>query len=222
MLFHDLRRYFGSKFSEAQKENERLAKKIKTDSHKLKYRGNQLQLDFNDSIIAQLESITRHIKSNLTKKPLKGMKKVIAELETRNKMIKIADKSPGGWKTVEEYLSDSIASDSEDERKLRAAESRALRKKQNPRKPYQYNNVYSATPSATFNHRFRNVQQIQFPTQQSFSPANFQRQQTYFKPYFNSSNYQLYTSLGSKGTTRYTGRSNPSSTCFACGRIGHW
>ena len=50
-LFHDLRSYFDSKFSEARKENERLAKKIRTYSHKLKYRGNQRQLDFNDSII---------------------------------------------------------------------------------------------------------------------------------------------------------------------------
>ena len=169
-LFHDLRSYFDSKFSEARKENERLAKKIRTDTHELKYRGNQLQLDFNDSIIAQLESNTHHIKNNLTKKSLKGIKKAIADLKTRNEMIKIADKSPGGQKTVEEYLSDSIASDSDDERKLRAAESRALRKKQNSRKPYHYNNIYSATPSATFNHRFRNVQQIQFPTQHSFSP----------------------------------------------------
>ena len=50
-LFHDLRSYFDSKFSEARKENERFAKKIRTYSHKLKYRGNQRQLDFNDSII---------------------------------------------------------------------------------------------------------------------------------------------------------------------------
>ena len=28
----------------------------------------------------------------------------------------------------------------------------------------QYNNVYSLTPSAIFNHRFWNLQQIQFPT----------------------------------------------------------
>ena len=95
-LFYDLRSYSDSKFSEARKKNERLAKKIKTDSHKIKYRGNRLQLDFNDSIIAQLYSITRHIKNNLNKKSLKGIKKVIAELETRNKMIKLADKSPGG------------------------------------------------------------------------------------------------------------------------------
>ena len=137
-------------------------------------------------------------------------------------MIKIADKSPGGGKTVEEYLSDSIASDSDDERKLRAAESRTLRKKQSSKKPCQYNNVYSATASAAFNHWFRNVQQIQFPTQQSFSPANCQCQQTYFKPYFNSSNKEMYTSSGNNSTTKYTGRSNPSVICFACGQIGDW
>ena len=182
-LLHNLRSFFDSKFSEAQKENDRLAKKIRTDPHKLKYRGNQLQLDFNDSIIAQLEFITRHIKNNLTKKSLKGMKMTIADLETRNKMIKIANKSPGGWNTAEKHLSDSIAGDFDDERKLRAAESRARRKKQNPRKPYRYNYIYSTIPSATFNHRFWNVQQIQFPIQHSFFPANYQRQQSYFKPY---------------------------------------
>ena len=101
-LFYDLRSYFDSKFNKARKENERLAKKIRTDTHKLKYRDSQLQLDFNNSIIPRLESITRHIRNNLTKKPLKGIKKAIADLEPQNKMIKIADKSPGGWKTIEE------------------------------------------------------------------------------------------------------------------------
>ena len=36
-------------------------------------------------------------------------------------------------------------------------------KKQNYRMPYQYNYVCSTTPSATFNHRFRNFHQIQSP-----------------------------------------------------------
>ena len=81
-LLYYLRSYFDSKFSEARKENERLAKEIRTNPHKLKYRGNQLKLDFNDSIIAQLESITCHIRNNLTKKSFKVIKKAITDLET--------------------------------------------------------------------------------------------------------------------------------------------
>ena len=100
---------------------------------------------------------------------MKGIKKVIADLETQSKMIKIADKSPGGWETVKEYLSESIASDSKDKRRLRAVESRALRKKQNFRKSYCYNSIHSTTPSSAFNHQIRNVGEIQFCTQHSFS-----------------------------------------------------
>ena len=144
---------------------------------------------------------------------MKGIKKEIADLETRNKVIKIADKSPCGWKTVEEYLSDSIASDCDDERKLGQRNRGRLGKNKNSRKPYCYNNIYSATLFAIFNYRFRNVQQIQFPTQHSLFPANYQRQQKYFKPYLNSSNHQ--------STTMSTGRSNPSAIRFACGPIGH-
>ncbi|CAC5385290.1 unnamed protein product [Mytilus coruscus] len=39
-----------------------------------------------------------------------------------------ADKSEAGWKTVDEYLSDEVASNLEDEKKIRAAETRAVKK----------------------------------------------------------------------------------------------
>jgi hypothetical protein len=35
-----------------------------------------------------------------------------------NKLIRIADKSEGGWTTVDEYLSDEVASDSEDQKRI--------------------------------------------------------------------------------------------------------
>ena len=50
---------------------------------------------------------------------------VIKTLQKRYKLIKIADKSPGGWDTVKEYQADSVASDTEDEKKLKRAEKKS-------------------------------------------------------------------------------------------------
>ena len=54
-LFYDLRSYSDSKFSEARKENERLAKKIKTDSHKIKYR------ETDSNLISMIPSLHSYI-----------------------------------------------------------------------------------------------------------------------------------------------------------------
>jgi hypothetical protein len=48
------------------------------------------------------------------------------KLKTRQKHIRIADSSPVGWTTVLKYQAIEIADNSDDEKKIRSAENRAL------------------------------------------------------------------------------------------------
>ena len=70
-------------------------------------------------------------------------------MQKRNMLIRQADRSAGGWMTVQEYMPDELSSDSEDSRKMRQAENRATKKRKLafPRKPS------STCSSATQFHR---------------------------------------------------------------------
>ena len=62
-----------------------------------------------------------------------GIHKVVAEakliIKKRQKLIKIADKNRDGWLVVQEYETDDLASDSEDEKKIRKAKAAAEKKR---------------------------------------------------------------------------------------------
>ena len=51
-------------------------------------------------------------------------------IRKQQKLIRIADKSADGWKVVDEYVSDELASGSEDEKRLKKAKEAASRKKE--------------------------------------------------------------------------------------------
>ena len=51
----------------------------------------------------------------------------------RQKLIRIADKSVYGWKVVDEYISDEMASDLEDEKRLKETKEEASWKRRQPR-----------------------------------------------------------------------------------------
>lgn len=50
-------------------------------------------------------------------------------IKKRQKLIKIADKNRDGWLVVQEYQTDDLASDSEDEKKIRKARAAAEKKR---------------------------------------------------------------------------------------------
>ena len=112
----------------------------------------------------------------------------------RNKLIRFADKSPTGWTGVEEYESDELAEDSEDEKRLRSAERRALAKIREKKRRNS-----SARPSYTSTRQ---------PSSEvsSAGPSNTL-----------PVNQQLF-----RGQSFRERRPQPSDKCFSCGQRGHW
>ena len=57
------------------------------------------------------------------------IEKIIKDIRSRNKLIKILDRIEGGLATVDEYETCDYAVDSDDDKKTRQANTRALQKK---------------------------------------------------------------------------------------------
>ena len=95
------------------------------ESHKFKKKANEDQFKFNQKLSETLDSA----KSAAENSQLEKVKTSLEEGETliseRQKHILLTDKSDYGWATVDEYKKHSLADDSDDEKRIFKAKSRA-------------------------------------------------------------------------------------------------
>ena len=105
-------------------------KKLKTDTtYKWKYEGNQIQFNFNSENLDELVQTVWALDNGKIDYARDLVSATIDKIKHRNKLIKIADTSEGGWDTAKQYDANPIASDSDDESKIIRADNRAVRRK---------------------------------------------------------------------------------------------
>ena len=100
---------------------------------KFRKKGHEEQFKFNSKILATLEEAKDTAEAaGEEEKDIEQVGKIldqgIVAVNTRQKLILLADQSELGWRTVHEYVSIPIAEDSDDENRMMKAENRAARK----------------------------------------------------------------------------------------------
>ncbi|XP_076071529.1 uncharacterized protein LOC143042904 [Mytilus galloprovincialis] len=119
---------------------------MNTENYVFKRKGNEEQFKINTKItnkIKEARSILKESQDN--NESTEGAMRNICEglgwgkaddlnLNHRQKLIKLADQSDNGWRTVTEYETHNLADDSEDEKRIIRAENKASRKMKSHKK----------------------------------------------------------------------------------------
>jgi hypothetical protein len=96
----------------------------------LKSPGNQAQYDSNLELLGNLTSVLTALEEGETAEVDACIRRAIAAVLERQKLVKIADASEAGWLTVSEYVGNAVALDEKDDRKINRAEPSALAKRE--------------------------------------------------------------------------------------------
>ena len=120
---------FKTQFSQENSASvEAAVKGAKRDRYVFQRKGNEQQFEHAESLLEKLETAKDAVNSNAIAKAKSAIEEGIALVTKRMKVIKIADKSEYSWATVQEYLTDELASNLDDEKRLFCSEKRAERK----------------------------------------------------------------------------------------------
>ena len=117
-----------------------------------------------------------------------------------------ADRSPAGWRTVDEYLSDNLASNSEDEKRIKKAESKALAKEKAESKPKTKPDFYRPRYQPYYHPQARFPTPYQLPSSSTMT--------RYALPW--------ETPTPSGRSFNQPDHARQLMSCFGCGRVSHW
>jgi Txe/YoeB family toxin of Txe-Axe toxin-antitoxin module len=171
-------------------EEDNFSQKVKDDvNQKFNKEGNKIQFLFNEDILNGLHKLQKQVTKPIA---IDTIAYLVSKVKIGYKLIKIADTSTGGWATVREYEANSIADNSDDDKKIKQADSRAAKaikekSKSRPR-PYPVPQKPETAPNPVF--------------AESYSRRSVQQ------PPFRGSNAR-------RGPCEW-------DICFACKEYGHW
>ena len=123
--FKDACALLRSEMLHSQQESYHLiSEKIKTSSAtKWKREGNQKQFEFNADVLEILVKATQACKAGDVSTTNVHIESATRKISNRQKLIRMADSTEGGWQTVKEYEGNDLASNSEDEKRINHARS---------------------------------------------------------------------------------------------------
>ena len=188
----------------------------KTNSYVFKFPSNRIQDNFLLEISVLVDEAQALATEGSKKRLASTLKDVQDAIHKRRKVIRLADKSPAGWGTVDEYLPDDLASDSEDEKKIRQAENRALAKRSKLKR-----HLTVATPASNSMVNQQSAQQFFMP-RQSFQPRYRSTSNTTGQGNVFQQPFLEQGAFGNRGTFPKPRFASPSNICFNCGLPGHW
>lgn len=162
----EIRTYFEERFNQLLTSTRRTQRQLSEHEamrKPLKYPGNEMQVAFNTKILSSITEVRDLLRENEGREAEEKLRGIEKKITDRVKLIRLADRSPGGWETVKEYEDDDLADNSADEKKIRKAETRALAKKKkkdssSSSRFHPYEGAKESTSNeATSNTRFRNA-----------------------------------------------------------------
>lgn len=166
--------------------------------------GNKIQFSFNADLLDVVTQTKWAIDNKKEEYASELLLDIEKKLSQRNKLIKLADSSEGGWETVRQYEAHPIASDSDDDTRITRAETRALRKRKRTQDKFKKSTrfasgnpnpgfgigapfgMYAGTPFASFTGNMAGGGPLHGPRQR-FRPPN-----------------------------------QPGGSCFSCGAFNHY